>query len=133
MIVETLLIISVTFAVVPGRCRTNCFVGNVQLVAENIQRMYAFCFPHVVKFTAVVGLNNIRRITEIDNCSLHKINGTITAVFPVGINEPLPAIFFYHCILVEFLTISTHIADIRHIFHIYLPLFDQFHWRIIVS
>ena len=136
MVVEPFLVAPVaTFylAVVPWYCGANCLMGDMQFVAEYIQWMYALCLLCMVKFSTVIGLDNIRCVTEIDNCPLYKIYGAIAAVFFLGINEPLSGCFFYHCVLVEFFTIRARIADDWHIFHIHLLLFTQFRRRIVVS
>ena len=95
--------------------------------------MYPFCLLRMVKFTAVVGLDNVRCIAEIDNRSLNKVYRAVAAVFSVSIDKSLSGSFFNHGILVEFLTVCTHIANIWHIFHVHLPLFAQFCGCIIVS
>ena len=41
-------------------------MGDMQFVAEYIQWMYALCLLRVVKFSTVIGLDNIRCITEME-------------------------------------------------------------------
>lgn len=69
MVVEPFLVAPVAsfyFAVVPGCCGANCLMGDMQFVAEYIQWMYALCLLRVVKFSTVIGLDNIRCITEME-------------------------------------------------------------------
>ena len=73
MVVEPFLVAPVAsfyFAVVPGCCGANCLMGDMQFVAEYIQWMYALCLLRVVKFSTVIGLDNIRCITEIVNAAI---------------------------------------------------------------
>ena len=94
--------------------------------------MNTLCLLRMGKLSAIVRLDHIRCIAEIDDRSLHKIHGAITAVLLIGIDKSFSGGFLYHGILVEFFTIYTHIADDWHIFHIHLPLFAQFCGCIIV-
>lgn len=93
---------------------------------------HTLCLLRMGKLSAIVRLDHIRCIAEVDDRSLHKIHCAITAVLLIGIDKSFSGGFLYHGILVEFLTIYPHIADNRHIFHIHLPLFTQFRGCIIV-
>ena len=136
MVVEPFLVISVAalyFSVVPGRCRAYGFMDDVQLITEYIQRMNTACFPCVVKLTAIICLDLVRCIAEIDDRPLHEVHGAVAALLLVSIDKSFSAGFFNHGILVEFLTICSNITHNWNIFHVHLPLFTQFCWRIIVS
>ena len=85
------------------------------------------------KLSTVVCLYHIRGITKIDDCTLHKVYRAIATVFLIGVDKPFSGCFFNHGVLIEFLAIRTRIADNWHIFHIHLPLFPQFCWRIVVA
>ena len=91
MVVEPLLVVPVAafyFAVVPGCLGTDRLVDNVKPAAKNIQRMNTICLLCVGKFSAVVRLDHVRRITEVDDRTLHKVYGAVAAVFPVCVYEP---------------------------------------------
>ena len=133
--IEAFLVFAVAalhFAVMPGCFGANCLMDNMKSAAKNIQRMDTLCSLRVGKFPAIVCLDYIWRITKVNNCTLHKVYRAVAAGLLVGVNEPFPTGFFYHGILVEFLTIRARITGCRHIFHIHLPLFAQFCWCIIV-
>ena len=135
MIVEALLVVSVTafhFPVMPGRPGSDRLVLDMEAAAQHIQWMDSIGLLRVGKLTAVIRLDDVRRVTKVNNRSLHKIHGTVAAVFPVRIDKPLSACFFYHGVLVKFLTICTHITHRWHIFYVHLPLFAQFRGRIIM-
>ena len=97
-------------------------MDNVKSTTKDIQRMDTICFSRVGKFSAIVRLDHVWRITKVNNCALHKVYRAVAAVFPVYIQEPFSARFIYHGILVEFLTIRTNITGRWHIFYIHLPL-----------
>ena len=135
MIIESLLVVSVAafhLAVMPRCCRAYRLVCDVKAATKNIQGMNSFCLLCVGKLSAIVCLDHIRCIAEVDDRTLHEIHGAVTAIFLLGVNKPLSGCFFNHSILVEFLTICTCIADNWNIFYIHLPFFTQFCGCIIV-
>ncbi len=50
--------------------------------------MYAICLLSMGKFSFGVCLDNAWRIAKADNRTLHKAYRAVTAVFPVGVQEP---------------------------------------------
>ena len=107
-------------------------MNNVKSATQSIKRMNAICLLRVGKFSAVVRLDHFRCIPKVDDRTLHKVYRAVAAVLFVRIDEAFSAGFIYYGVLVEFHTICAHITGCRHIFHIHLPLFTQFRWRIIV-
>ena len=90
VIIEPLLVVSVAafhFTVMPRRSRANCFVDDMKLTAKSIQRMNAICLLGVCKLSTVVRLNHLRRITKVNDRTLHKIYRAEAAVLFVGIDE----------------------------------------------
>ncbi len=49
--------------------------------------MSAFVILGISKFKTVIRLNRFRRISEIVDCTFYKINGAVTTLFAIGINE----------------------------------------------
>ena len=125
-VVETFLIITMTtldFSVMPRSARSDELVVDVKLVQKYIKRMNSVCFLSVSKLAAIIGLNNIRSISEIENCSFYEINGTETAVFFVSVDKTFTASFFKHSVLIEFFIILTDITSSRNELYVHLPLF----------
>ena len=77
------------------------FLGNVKVVAKNLQVINTLYLLRMGKFSAIVRPDYIRCITKVEERTLYKVYG----------------------VLVEIFSICTHIADNWHIFHIPLPLF----------
>lgn len=70
MIVESLLIVAVTTFYFPVMLRgswTNSLMGDSQLFTENIKRMFSVGFLGMCELRSVIGLENQRRIPEIEN------------------------------------------------------------------
>lgn len=136
VIIEPSLIVSVAafhLAVMPWRLGSDRLMDDMKLIAKDVQRMNSLCPLCIRKLAAIIRLNQLGCITEVDNGSLYKIHGTVTAVLPVGIQEAFPACFINHGILVELFVIQTYITDLRYMLYIHLPLLSQLRRRIIVS
>ena len=92
IIVKAFLIVSVAsldLSVMPRGSRTNELVLNLVACTEYVKRMYALGFCKVGKFHTVIGLNDLRRIAEKDDCTFYEIYGRIAAVFLIGIDKTL--------------------------------------------
>ena len=57
-------------SVMPGCLWPDRLVDNVKSAAKNIQRMNAVCLLRVGKFSTIVRLDQVWRITKINNCTL---------------------------------------------------------------
>ena len=136
MVVKPLLIIAVAalhFAVMPRCPWPNEFVMDVQLHAQQIKGMDPFCFGSVSELGTIICLDCLRSIAKIEDGPLHKVHSGITALLPVGADEPLPGGLLDHGVLIEPFSIRSDIAGRGDIFHIHLPLDPQFGGGIIVS
>ena len=136
IVVKPFLIVTVAafnFAVVPRGSRTKNMMIYVVRVAENIKRMNTFCLNRVGKFRTAVCLYYRGRITEPNNCSLHKINRGKAGMFLIRIYESLSGGFFNNGILVELLLLFGCMSSSRHIFNVQLPFDTELCGRIVLS
>ena len=85
------------------------------------------------EFTPIVGLDRLRRITKVDDGTFGEVNGRITALLLVGIDEPFSGCLINHCVLVKFISICTDIASSRDILYIQLPFDPQIFRRVILA
>ena len=56
--------------------------------------MYSFRLLCMCKFTAIIGLQYVRSVSEISYGTLEKINRGITALLLIFVNEALSGYFF---------------------------------------
>ena len=135
VVIEAFLIVSVAafhLAVVPRRPWTDQVMPDPQLLTQQIEDMRPFRWPEVREFTAVIRLDFLRLITEKADGAFYKVHCRITALFLVSPDEPDPAGFLQHRVLVEPFSVLSCVASHWHVLYVHLPLFSQFHWRFIL-
>ena len=134
--IKALLVIAVAaiyLAVMPRGSGPDQLVRHMQLVAQDIQRVYPFCLLGMCEFSAIVRLDHIRSVPKVEDCPLHKIDGAVAAILSVNIDKSLSAGFFQHSVLVEFLAVCARITGRGYIFHIHLPLLAQLCGRVVAA
>ncbi len=76
------------FSVMPRRSRSYQFVNNTVLLTKQIKNMNSLCVGEVCELSAVIGLYDLRYVSEVLYCSLNKVDRRETVLFQVGINKP---------------------------------------------
>ena len=124
MVVEPFLVIAVAafdFSVVPGCPWPNQLVYDPKFLTEYIHGMYAVGVAEVCEFSAVVGLDHLWLVLEIDNCVSDEVRGRVTALLFVWIDESLSRCLVDHRVLIEPLFRTLCVACRWYIFDIHLP------------
>ena len=88
-------------------------------------------FLEMSELTSIVRLNDLRKVSEIGNCSVNEIDRRVAADFLIWIDEPFSRRFVDHGILVEALLIRPDITGCWNVFHIHLPLDTWHRWGVI--
>ena len=109
-------------AVVPRSSWSYKLVLDTGTLAKLIKRMCAFVFFWISKFAAIIRLDRFGFVAEVSYGPFNKVNCTVTALFSVRIDKPLPGGFIYHCVLVEFIRHLANVTGAWDIFYVHLPL-----------
>ena len=113
MVVKAFLVVSVAsfhLSVVPRCPRPKQLVLDLQSCTLNVHWMDHPAFLEMSELTSIVCLNDFRKVSEIGNCSVNKIDRRVAADFLIWIDEPFSRRFVDHGILVETLLIRPDIT-----------------------
>ncbi|EIQ82986.1 hypothetical protein SCAZ3_11520 [Streptococcus canis FSL Z3-227] len=105
MAVEASVVISMAafdFPIMSRRTRTNTFVFDAQLLAENIQRVYLLGFFKMCELNAIVSLYDLRLITEVFDSHFDKENSRMRTLFFEREDQSFSGSFIHHIFQVFF-------------------------------
>ena len=125
--VEPLIVVPVAslhLAVMSRRSGLDQLMPDPIVPAEFIQWVDSVGFSCMGELRTVVGLDDLRDVTEIAECSQDKVQRAVAALFLIGIDKPFPARLIDHSILVVLPRerVPADIAFDRNMLYIHLPL-----------
>lgn len=78
---------ALNLSVMPWSPRTNQLMFNAVMATETVKNMHPVSLFEIRKFAAIVGLNNLWRVSEKSNRTLYKIDRGIPALLFIRVNK----------------------------------------------